>query len=460
MHVSPGSGAPRTGRRRVVFTKTHLRLALYFGLIVCDFAAIRIGFELGVAVRGQKWLSPNGVEVGWLICGLHLLLGLRRGAYSTGTLTSRTESVRLGTSTFLIATGTVALLIFFQYAGALVSRLAFGVAIIASLFFIAVGRLLFLTFFLPRDKSQLVGELVIFDGANPDLPAQTVIDARREGIQPTLTDPHMLAELAETVAAYDRVIVSTHSENAPDWAMALKSFNVTGEVMLDAEDRLGVIGVDRYRGRETLVVSRGPLSLANRLKKRMTDIIISALCLIALGPLMLLVALAIKLDSRGPVFFRQVRVGRGNRMFRILKFRSMYAERTDQDGARSATQDDERVTRIGRLIRATSIDELPQLLNVLRGDMSMVGPRPHALGSLAGEKLFWEVTERYWLRHTLKPGITGLAQVRGYRGATHRQDDLENRLQSDLEYVNGWSMWRDIAILLRTALVLVHPRAY
>ena len=118
------------------------------------------------------------------------------------------------------------------------------------------------------------------------------------------------------------------------------------------------------------------------------------------------------------------------------------------------------MTRVGRFIRATSLDELPQLFNVLAGDMSLVGPRPHALGSLAGLELFWDVDQRYWHRHALKPGITGLAQVRGFRGATLQRDDLVNRLQADLEYFEGWSIWRDIGIMLATFRVVVHRNAY
>ena len=118
------------------------------------------------------------------------------------------------------------------------------------------------------------------------------------------------------------------------------------------------------------------------------------------------------------------------------------------------------MTRIGRFIRATSIDELPQLFNILRGDMSFVGPRPHAIGSLAGDQLFWEVDQRYHHRHVCKPGLTGLAQVRGFRGATHRREDLINRLRADLEYVNGWSLMRDIMILFATLKVVVHRNAF
>ena len=138
----------------------------------------------------------------------------------------------------------------------------------------------------------------------------------------------------------------------------------------------------------------------------------------------------------------------------------MKVDHADGNGDRSASKDDDRVTRVGKFLRRTSIDELPQMFNVIRGDMSLVGPRPHAMGSLAGDKLFWEVDQRYWQRHSLRPGLTGLAQIRGLRGATDREEDLTSRLQSDLEYITGWTIWRDVQILLATASVLAHDRAF
>ena len=171
-------------------------------------------------------------------------------------------------------------------------------------------------------------------------------------------------------------------------------------------------------------------------------------------------AIAIKLEDGGPVLFRQLRVGRRNLMFSIYKLRTMKTERTDAHGNRSASKDDDRVTRVGRFLRRTSIDELPQLFNVIRGDMNLVGPRPHAIGSLAGDKLLWEVDQRYWQRHSLRPGLTGLAQIRGLRGATDREVDLTSRLQADLEYISGWTIWRDLRILAATSRVLLHDRAF
>jgi lipopolysaccharide/colanic/teichoic acid biosynthesis glycosyltransferase len=147
-------------------------------------------------------------------------------------------------------------------------------------------------------------------------------------------------------------------------------------------------------------------------------------------------------------------------MFDVLKFRSMREECSDASGTRSASLRDDRVTAVGRFMRRTSLDELPQLLNVLAGQMSIVGPRPHALGSTAEDSLFWHIDQRYFQRHAIKPGMTGLAQVRGFRGATDRRDDLTNRLLSDLEYSTGWTIWRDMKIVAGTFAVLAHPQAF
>jgi lipopolysaccharide/colanic/teichoic acid biosynthesis glycosyltransferase len=244
--------------------------------------------------------------------------------------------------------------------------------------------------------------------------------------------------------------------------MALKGSGVQGEVLSDYMREIGALGVVHRDeiGITTLLVSTGPLGLRNRAMKRLLDTSVSLLALIVVLPLLLTAVLAIKLEDGGPILFRQNRVGRRNQLFAIYKLRTMKVERTDGDGKRSASKDDDRITRIGRFLRRTSIDELPQLFNVLKGDMSLVGPRPHAIGSLAGDKLFWEVDQRYWQRHSLRPGLTGLAQVRGFRGATDREADLTSRLQADLEYLTGWTLWRDIGILAATAKVLVHDRAF
>lgn len=444
----------------ISLTKRRVRALLYIGLCLCDVAAIRAGFSVGRTIRDPQWLAPQGYELGWLIVPLHILFALRNGAISGAALERLSESIRRALSAFLTAVSVVGLLIFFQYSGMLVSRAAFGVAVLSSIGFLVMGRFMVAMCFVGPVQGGLVGELLIVDGVPPRPGAYNVFDAQAADFRPDLSDPNMLSRLAALVGPFDRVIVSTIEERRRDWALLMKAYSVTAEVLLEGETPLGAVGVSRYHGRDTLIVARGPMSLGARARKRVMDLALSGAAVIFLAPLLLLVAIAIKLDSRGPVLFAQTRLGRNNKPFKILKFRSMHTRASDFHGTRSATPDDDRLTRVGRIIRMTSIDELPQLFNVLIGDMSIVGPRPHALGSMAGDKLFWEVTQKYWLRHTLKPGITGLAQIRGYRGATHEQSDLENRLQADLEYIDGWRLSRDISIIFNTIRVIVHPRAY
>lgn len=176
---------------------------------------------------------------------------------------------------------------------------------------------------------------------------------------------------------------------------------------------------------------------------------------------MALVALAIRLDSKGPVLFRQKRYGYNNRLIWVFKFRSMYTERTDANAERQTTRDDDRITRVGRFIRKTSIDELPQLFNVLAGSMSMVGPRPHATATKAAGIPFEEAVSEYGSRHRVKPGITGWAQINGYRGETDTLHKIKKRVEYDLEYIAKWSVWFDLYILFRTVpAVLLTKEVY
>lgn len=195
--------------------------------------------------------------------------------------------------------------------------------------------------------------------------------------------------------------------------------------------------------------------------KRIEDIVIASLALIAAVPLMALIAAAIRLDSPGPVLFRQRRHGFNNELIDVLKFRSMYADATDRDARRLVSRDDPRVTRVGRFIRRTSLDELPQLINVLRGELSLVGPRPHALQAKAAARLYSEVVDGYFARHRVKPGITGWAQINGWRGETENEMQIRRRVEHDLYYIENWSVMFDLYILVMTPFALLHSdRAY
>jgi polysaccharide biosynthesis protein PslA len=180
------------------------------------------------------------------------------------------------------------------------------------------------------------------------------------------------------------------------------------------------------------------------------DFTFGSVLLVVLSPWLALVALAIRIDSPGPVLFRQPRLGFNNRLFTCYKFRTMHHRMTDLLGDRQVTRGDPRVTRVGKWLRALSIDELPQLLNVMQGNMSLVGPRPHPPNTKAADKLFADVVANYAFRHRVKPGITGWAQVNGWRGETATVDQIENRVACDLAYIENWSVWLDLRIMMLT----------
>jgi Undecaprenyl-phosphate glucose phosphotransferase len=193
--------------------------------------------------------------------------------------------------------------------------------------------------------------------------------------------------------------------------------------------------------------------------KRLFDRFIGGLLFILASPVMLLAAIAVKLDSRGPVFFKQKRYGFNNELIEIYKFRSMYVDQCDATASVLVTRGDSRVTRIGAFLRKTSIDELPQLINVaLKGNLSLVGPRPHAVYAKAENRLYDEAVDGYFARHRVRPGITGWAQVCGWRGETDTQEKIQRRVEHDLYYIENWSVLFDLHILARTPFAVFRAR--
>lgn len=196
-----------------------------------------------------------------------------------------------------------------------------------------------------------------------------------------------------------------------------------------------------------------------RLTKRLFDVFFALVSLTLLWPVMALAALAIRLESRGPVLFRQSRHGYNDNIIEVLKFRSMYTEMSDPNARKMVTRDDPRVTRVGRILRRSSIDELPQLFNVLRGDLSLVGPRPHAVEAQSSQQeRFTQIVDGYSARHRLPPGITGWAQINGWRGEIDDAEKLKSRVEHDLFYIENWSLWLDLKILFNTPLSLLSSK--
>jgi Undecaprenyl-phosphate glucose phosphotransferase len=265
----------------------------------------------------------------------------------------------------------------------------------------------------------------------------------------------MIAELR--LLRLDDIIILAEDEITPALLSLTSSLAVLPAgihiVPINALDVIASAQMTQFGTLRTLQLYRPPLSAFELIIKRAFDLVCATVGLIIISPLLLITSIAIKIDSAGPVLFRQVRHGFNNEEIHVLKFRSMTCM---EDGRhfKQVVEDDPRVTRIGRIIRSTNIDELPQLINVLRGEMSIVGPRPHAT---AHNSLFDNLIAPFSRRHNVKPGITGWAQVNGYRGATDTFEKMQQRIEYDLQYVDNWSLLFDIKIIVMT---LLSKRAY
>ena len=190
--------------------------------------------------------------------------------------------------------------------------------------------------------------------------------------------------------------------------------------------------------------------------KRTFDVVVASVALLVLSPLMIATAIAIKLDSPGSVFFKQKRQGFNNEDIEIFKFRSLYTDQGDKSGINVVTKNDSRVTRVGRIIRKTSIDELPQLFNVILGTLALVGPRPHVANAQTNNKLWNDVVDSYFARHKVKPGVTGWAQINGWRGEVDSEEKIHGRVDYDLYYIENWSLLFDMYILAITPFKLLN----
>ncbi|MES2444553.1 MAG: exopolysaccharide biosynthesis polyprenyl glycosylphosphotransferase [Pseudomonadota bacterium] len=444
---------------RVQPSRRALRFRLHLSLLLLDVLCIVTSFLVAAYIYpvrpDYQWMT-----ISFTIVPVYLLCAFGGRAYSVEVIQSVGTGVGRGLRAFVVAACAILFVAFYLKSSELISRVLFAIGSAGSLGVLALAR----AWFIHSTRSILGGNpytvvLITEDGAAM-APGEFSVIIPGASFDPESQDPAMYDRLASALQSADRVVVSCAPERRLAWVHALQGANVVAEILAPELAEMGPMMIGRAADTPTLVVARGPLSFPDRILKRGFDFAVAAVLLLILTPLLVLTAIAILIESRGPVFFIQTRIGRANQQFRMFKFRSMRADRTDANANTLTARDDQRLTRVGKFIRATSIDELPQLINVLRGEMSIVGPRPHALGARADEKLYWEVDERYWHRHAAKPGLTGLAQVRGYRGATNEHIDLVNRLHADLEYLDNWTIWRDIKIILMTFRVLMHKNAF
>ena len=437
------------------------RLQLYVLLFLADCLILFSSFSIGEMIGIGKPPTEQGMSIMRLILPIFIVIAAYNRVYSIRAL----DELRYAIGRLVITMAVSAMLFLVVTVYVRTSedfpRAVFSVSIGVAFGLMTLLRIATSWLIHSRFAGRVRNVLVIDDGGPPiDFPKADRVVADPNLINTAHSDPRALDMIGQTMRNMDRVIVSCPVDRRQFWTAIMRAAGIHGEVVSESLQELGALALERDHGFSFLVVSAGPLGLRDRIAKRTIDLAFTVPALIVLSPLMLLVALLIKLEDGGPVFFVQPRMGQFNCMFNMLKFRSMRVEKLDNDGARSTSRDDDRVTRIGKFIRRTSIDELPQLLNVLLAEMSLVGPRPHALGSLANEKLFWEIDRDYWHRHSLKPGLTGLAQVRGHRGATETETHLTDRLQADLEYIRTWTPLADFKIMFATARVLIHPNAY
>ncbi len=295
---------------------------------------------------------------------------------------------------------------------------------------------------------------------NPKLGIQFagLYDDRADAKRADDTAPQIAGRLDDLIArarsgTIDRIVIAlpqSADQRTQQIARRLEqlpvSLHVVTHIASDLVDEGPAHKVSNIGSVGLLDVKPKPLADWNQVVKAAEDAILAPLLTLLALPLIGLIALAVKLDSRGPVFFRQRRIGQNQTVFEVIKFRTMHVMEDGTD-VPQATKNDPRVTRVGRILRRLSLDELPQLFNVLGGHMSLIGPRPHAL---AHDERFAEIVARYPNRHQVKPGMTGLAQVYGLRGEVETPEVLEKRLEKDLEYVNNWTLWLDLKILLLT----------
>lgn len=441
------------------------RLRLYILSILIDVGVLAAAFAFANSfvigdVVGEPG-KPHGLVMFAMIAPVYVLLAINGGVYGirmigNGWVSGWRALWALGQAVLLVL-----IIIYLGKIAEQLSRLTFLVGLMLSGAGIALARRLtdWIAPFLVGEVPHLT--ILVHDGESfPASPQVHVVDAAEWRLDPARLDAAMAERLASVLGEAERVIVACPVGRMEAWGVALASLSARAELLVPEMRQFAPAKVGEFEDHPTVVVASGPLLFRDRLLKRLFDIAASLFGIVLLAPVLIGAALAVRLSGPGPILFRQARLGRNARPFAIFKFRTMHHALADPAASTLTQKDDPRVTRVGAFLRRTSIDELPQLFNVLIGDMSIVGPRPHAPAARAADSLYWEVDRRYWARHSIKPGMTGLAQVRGHRGPTDRHEDLVNRLQSDLEYVTNWSIWRDLRIIAATLRVLAHDNAF
>lgn len=447
--------------------------ALKFADIVVLLAAgfggffLRFGLDAKLPPPGHLFIYLSTLVT---IVSLHVAQGYRERAVSS--LYTLLSTMGLG------ALGSLAIILVFGYLSGTLpaySRVWFASSAVASFSLLLLNRLVLTQVVYRARQADMLNESIIVVGANEraelivnainrtehlNIKMLGVFDDRIERQLPASLRPHMLGS-TNTMLDYirrnpvDRVVVALPWV-ATDRIEALLKKLRTVPVRIDLVPnnvvwQFPAINMERLAGVPVLTIANGRVDEQMGLLKRIEDLVISSLLLLLVSPVLALVALAIKADSRGPVIFKQRRHGFNNQVFEVYKFRSMTMADSASKEIKQATKNDSRITRVGKFLRRSSLDELPQLFNVLLGHMSIVGPRPHAVQH---NLEFGTIISEYFARHNVKPGITGWAQVNGLRGETDTVEKMQRRVEHDLHYIEHWSLMLDMKILIMTAFAV------
>ena len=472
--------ASRTDTNQLLRRRTTLSRTAFFGAILLTDIAVIVtmswltGICYHLLVYGEAGDVISYFEVGLLSAVIFVIPNLFRGEYKLANFFSFKphwrRSVLLWNVTFicLLALGFLAkisvvysrgwVLLFYGLTICVLLALRYlfvqttvhgsrtGLISAQRIFLVGTGKHIeeFVTRYQPRNFGVNVVGCHFLTPVEPEAPTQ----ARREALARDLEDAINSARLLEPEAIF---LVMPWSATDTISRCAETFLTLPVEIHLGPEsilDRFEHVQLSKFGPVASLQLTRMPLSGLELLEKRAFDLLFAAAALLLLTPVLIVAAIIIKLDSSGPAFFLQRRYGFNQKPFRIIKFRTM---RTLEDGAVicQAKKDDPRVTRVGYWLRRWNVDEIPQLFNVIKGDMSLVGPRPHALSH---DREFEQRIALYARRHNVKPGITGWAQIHGLRGETDTDEKMQKRVDYDLYYIDNWSLWLDLQIVVRTVL--------
>jgi Undecaprenyl-phosphate glucose phosphotransferase len=442
-------------------------------------SSILSGFAYHRWVLGGSGDLETSLAVGLLVAVNFTTILVSRGSYKPLNLISLQGRIKETTAIWLIVFSLLLAVVFSLKVGANLSRGATATFMVVGLTLLISWRAVLSSYLAKALACGSFAERRVVVIGEPDEidTSEGLHRLRRCGYRPIESFPILETDFAahkgmspRLRSVLNQVIRTAQSGRAEEILLAIRwdqrrlvdsivtALRVVPIPIRLAPDRTiaGLLHKPRTEIGSTWVVDlhRGPLTWSECAIKRAFDITFSSLALVMLAPTMLIAAIMIKLDSRGPVFFSQVRNGFNTKEFWIFKFRTMTVMEQGAE-VKQAVRNDKRVTRIGRWLRRSSIDELPQFLNVLRGEMSLVGPRPHA--RIHNDE-YQKLISKYAFRHHVKPGITGWAQIHGLRGETATVDLMEKRVELDLWYINNWSLWLDIKIILRTSLAVMRQK--